>query len=231
MLPNRSTRPDFDTPTRIGNWYKGGPTPPLKEISKPSQAKKRKAIIPITASLSPTKAAQKLIDSTEDTRATKRFRTTLSEMVGHCNQLKAKLGAAFSKIAHMSRLLTNSTEETAEVQECICCDKCSFRSHTSSASKIDRELIGQGYDPKDTGRTLRRHRLAVMRALEKECGPENKLRQYGVAYGVMGMFKQKSTTKTLKQIASRDAVLKGLETNFAIISTNSHFLIFFGDYS
>ena len=65
ILPNRSTRPDFDTPTRVGNWYKGGPTPPLKEISKPSQAKKRKAVIPITASLSPTKAAQKLIDSSE----------------------------------------------------------------------------------------------------------------------------------------------------------------------
>ena len=85
-----------------------------------------------------------------------------------------------------------------------------------------RELIGQGYDPNDTGRTLRRHRLAVMRALEKECGKDNTLKQSEVASAVVDMFKEKSTKKSLKQRASRDAVLKGLESTFAIIAARSN---------
>ena len=227
VLPNRESRPEFNTQTRTGNWYRGGPAPP----KEPLDAKKRKIPVPITVcpkigtSLSPTKAAQKLIDSTEDTRATKRFRSSLSQMIAHCAGLKAKLGFAYSKIAHMSWLLANNAageDAAADVPKCTKCTKCSFRSHASSKSKIDRELIGQGYDPMDTGRTLRRHRLAVMRALEKECGKDNKLRQYEVASAVLSMFKQKSDKKTLKQIASKDAVVKGLETTFAIISARSN---------
>jgi hypothetical protein len=227
ILPGRAARPEFDARTRVGNWWRGGPIKPKAPLES-SKAKKLKGTTPIVSSLSPTKAAQKLLDT--DNRSVKKLRTALSAMVQHCSQLKAKLGTAASKIAHLSRLLASGDGgEGARAQEELeCCQSscqnadCSMQSHVSTKLKVVRELIGQGYDPNDTGRTLRRHRLAVMRALEKECGKDNTLKQSQVASAVVDMFKEKSTKKSLKQRASRDAVLKGLESTFAIIAARSN---------
>ena len=151
ILPGRAARPEFDARTRVGNWWRGGPIKPKAPLES-SKAKKLKGTTPIVSSLSPTKAAQKLLDT--DNRSVKKLRTALSAMVQHCSQLKAKLGTAASEIAHSSRLLASGDggEGTRAQEELECCQSscqnadCSMQSHVSTKFKVVRELIGQGHD-------------------------------------------------------------------------------------
>ena len=180
----------------------------------------------IDSKLSPTKAARQLLDS--GCQSAGKLRSALSSMVDHCSYLKRKLGAATSKIAHLSRLLAPGAVASCKDDDAPhCCSgscaqaNCSFHSHSSVEHKIIRELIGQGYNPADSGRTLRRHRLAVMNALKTECG-EDQLKQYEVACAIVGLFKQTSNKKQKKLDSSRDAVIKGLESTFAIVAARSN---------
>ena len=113
-------------------------------------------------------------------------------------------GAATSKIAHLSRLLAPmaiSATGSGCRSEDKCCDhgcgnqKCSLQSHKTTKAKLMRELIGDGHNPSDSGRSFRRHRLAVVRALEKECG-DDKLKQCQVASAIKDVSNQSTDDPT-----------------------------------
>ena len=218
---SRPARPEFHTDVRQGDWKpglgRGNKLPP------PPVPRKKRALPPsIIKSFSPTKTADGLIKS--GCTSVKKLRASLSLMVHHCKNLKAQLGVATSKIAHLSRILAPMSSRIDQQTSHGCCNAtctnavCSLVSHSSSKSKLVRELIGEGYNLADSGRSLRRHRLCVMTALEKACG-EDKLKQYEVACAIKDLFKQRTQKKEAKADISRSVILEGLEATFAIISS------------
>jgi hypothetical protein len=218
---SRPARPEFHTDVRQGDWKpglgRGNKLPP------PPVPRKKRALPPsIIKSFSPTKTADGLIKS--GCTSVKKLRASLSLMVHHCKNLKAQLGVATSKIAHLSRILAPMSSRIDPQTSHGCCNAtctnavCSLVSHSSSKSKLVRELIGEGYNLADSGRSLRRHRLCVMTALEKACG-EDKLKQYEVACAIKDLFKQRTQKKEAKADISRSVILEGLEATFAIMSS------------
>ena len=218
---SRPARPEFHTDVRQGDWKpglgRGNKLPP------PPVPRKKRALPPsIIKSFSPTKTADGLIKS--GCTSVKKLRASLSLMVHHCKNLKAQLGVATSKIAHLSRILAPMSSRIDQQTSHGCCNAtctnavCSLVSHSSSKSKLVRELIGEGYNLADSGRSLRRHRLCVMTALEKACG-EDKLKQYEVACAIKDLFKQRTQKKEAKADISRSVILEGLEATFAIMSS------------
>ena len=152
---------------------------------------------------SPTKAARSLLK--QDCKDASRLQKSLAAMVEYASQLKHKCKLLTSKVASLSRLVAWSSLPNQNDKD--------------TEHKLLREMIGKGYPP-DSGRTLRRHRLAVMNSLEAVCG-QDKLKQCQVASAIHQMFQQGETSKQKRVSQATDSLIKGIAATFAVIAERS----------
>lgn len=184
----------YAAPTREGNYVGRGNN---------TQKRVNKTIVTHTEDTA-VKAAKHLLES--DCKDAGKLRKALASMVEYASRLKQKLGVAASKLSVLSRVQAAAISDEKESTE-----------QADAVATLTRELIGQGYPVGDTGRTLRRHRLAVLRSLQSVCGPRELQKQYEVACSVRDLFKQNGKKKAASAKEREDkaslAAIKGIEQN------------------